>query len=320
MMSFDAVGWLADIEEKRCRDRNHDLGYTCTWRRLGQRLSRYCNAATFPLSHSVLCTTINCFAPMMSLSVLRTSLFSPAMRCLSTIVLCQFPVAAIADGQIVILPNLDAKLGIGLPYDDNIAGMLSTFEGAGVSVVTPRGGTISTIDLDAEATGIPADIYRQLRDRVVLGIISGDDMAHWSTRRSTVNRRSHIDFGAGLVIQVPVFDSNAQTFRGSDGEPFDFGGILTSLDKSLPGHTQHQEQEFRDLVSRLGTLNAAELKRLKELYERGISVPSNTVPVTLRKVRHPIVVRSSPDCPNGKKFPSYCRHFELWKPPQCTCD
>ena len=320
MVSLDAVGSLAGIQEKRGRDRNHDLSHTCALRRLCQRLGRCCNAATFPLTRRVLGSAINCFALMMSLFVLRSSLFRPAMRFLSTIVLCQFLVVASADGQIVILPNLDAKHGIGLPFDSNMKGMLSTFEGAGVFVVTPRGGTIATIDLDAEATGIPPDIYRQLRDRVVSGIISGDDMAYWPTPTYTFNRRSHIDFGAGLVIQAPVFDSDAQTFRSSDGEPFDFGDILTSLDKSLPGHTQHQEQEFRDLVGRLGTLNATELKRLKELYEYGISVPTNTVPITPTKAQTRIVVRSSTDCPNGKELPSYCRHLEHWKPPQCTCD
>ena len=214
--------------------------------------------------------------------LLRLSALLAVTGFVSVVLLCVSPIAANAEGQFAVFPNVDATQGVGPPFGNDPRRIFSALQGAGVLIVTPQSGGTAMMQVDAKET-------------------------------------QHIDFGNGLVIQVPAFDRDAQKFLGSDGQPFDFGGTLTIWNKSLPGLSPEENLEFRDLSSRLGTLNRQESDRLKQLFERGISLPIDTGPVR-PKPRIPIFVGSSPDCPNGKVFPSYCKHFVNWKPSQCTCD
>ena len=232
---------------------------------------------------------------------LRLSAFLAVTGFVSVVLVCVLPIAANAEGQFAVFPNVDATQGVGPPFGNNPKRILSALQGAGVLIVTPQSGGTAMMQVDAYATGI---------------------------RQDAIKETPHINFGNGLVIQVPAFDRDVQKFLGSDGQPFDFGGTLTIWNKSLPGLSPKENLEFRDLSGRLGTLDHQELDRLKQLFERGISMPIDTGPVRPKpristsrpKPRTPIFVGSSSDCPNGKVFPSYCKYFVNWKPSQCTCD
>ena len=226
--------------------------------------------------------------------LLRLSALLAVTGFVSVVLVCVLPIAANAEGQFAVFPNVDVTQGVGPPFGNDPKRILSALQGAGVLTVTPQSGGTAMMQVDAYTTGIRHD---------AIGF----------------KETPHIDFGNGLVIQVPAFDRDAQKFLGSDGQPFDFGGTLTIWNKSLPGLSPKENLEFRDLSSRLGTLNRQELDRLKQLFEHGISMPIDTGPVR-PKPRIPISVGSSPDCPNGKVFPSYCKYFVNWKPSQCTCD
>ena len=357
MRSLDPVGWIADSREKSVCNRIHESSDSFVSRTpaKGQGLSRSWSGATITVLQRMLHCASNSTEMMPGWSVphpLKSGSFVPFLLAVAA---CLFLVGAGAEGQVVIYPNLDARYGIDLPIDKYTKNVLSGLDGTGVSVVTPSGGMIFTVDLDAKASGIPTGLHSVPSDSGVSEVKSDDGFAVWHIPYSTphvtlqsaglrhsttfpsllealrekypsnvdmpaVRKRPYIDFGNGLLVQFPVFDPSSQGSYGADGQSFEFGNIPRSLNNPLPSLSPEEYKEFQELAVRFGELSAKELERLEELLEDGISVPTGTAPTVPPKSRPRIVVLRTPVCPNGKELPFFCKYLKRLELPECACD
>ena len=287
------------------------------------------------------------------LPVLRSSIRSPLTHFLSTMAVCLIPAAVGAQGQIAMFPNLDAKHGVGLPINNYTRMMLEGLEGTGVSVVTPYEGMTVKVDLGAVAIGFSDGVHNVLRDGVVSGKISGDDIAVFimanqfpaAQQRSAVLdgqasspdlhgastamrfvdggeldiiRQPYAGLGNGLRAGSPSLNLDSTNFRWMGGLPLYVGGVLYASDQSLPGLSYQENIEFLELKKRFKQLDVVELRRLYQLLEQGITVPVGTTPIAPPNGPDP-----DPElliCHDGSKLPLYCKYYKEWRPTECTCD
>ena len=265
------------------------------------------------------------------------------VRFLSTMVACLLSVAASAQGQIVVFPNLDTKYGIGLPIGPHVENMLEGFVGTGVSVVTPRGGMTERVYLDTKAWRNLVDVdsaqariaFAETLEAANISVSNTPNLKLLSEFFGTlpatefdyadvlkVFGRRYIDSDSGTSIPTPLIDPDSHMLRWSVVTPVDAGSMLNVLNQPLPGLSVEENREYRELLGRFQQLEEHELQRFNDLFNKGISIPVNTQPrpPPIRNPKH--IVFGSSTCPDGSELPIYCKFFkeEKWKPPDCICD
>ena len=222
----------------------------------------------------------------------------PVVCLLSAAIMSLFPIAASADGQIVVFPHYHIPIGANLQSGNVPKGIVPALGDSRVMLVRPQFDGSVTLQSNAETSIVPVNVHALL----------------------TANVASAIRFDDDLVIPVPTLDSVKRSFIGSTGQPLDFVDMLTARSKSLPGLSPEENEEFLELSRRLQTLDKNEFARLQELFDKGISVPTNTRPIRPFQFGYRIVDLKNADCSDGKDLPDYCELFIAWKPPNCVCD